>query len=358
MLRVKQDIFSNRLGTSATYKLEIDHYIEVWNMTDKDITIASLGPNPFLRIANQFGWDAGGATDIPESPSRDFSIPLNVFTNSSGTKLSFPAGTATVLTTDPTPLPSSFPGVDPSRVFRPPAGTPADAYRVYQGTTQKKSGSNLRINSIPRPVNSSGAADLETELILGNDNGVLESFGAPAVYDITANVDDGSSNAYITRSDITQYYFRASSLKGNAFSAIASQVGDPRTNDEQISVTTSTADEDQTAYKLEAWNSPTQIPNTTFTALDSNYVNPTLWVDPAKSVADAAHAPAAIANAQLTSIAQLGDVFDPVRSIGAAPGSGNIIYSRGGGRTLKIGQPDDLWTAVVIPRAVTGQRGG
>ena len=108
LLRVKQDIFSNRLGTSAAYRLEIDHYVEVWNMSNKDITVAQLGSNPFLRIANQFGWDAGGASDIPESPSRDFSIPLSSLTNSSGTPLSFPAGTATVLTTDPSPLPEHF----------------------------------------------------------------------------------------------------------------------------------------------------------------------------------------------------------------------------------------------------------
>ncbi len=341
MLRVKQAAFSNRLGTSATYRLEIDYYIEFWNMTNKDITVASLGPNAFLRIANQFGWDAGGATDIPESPARDFSVPLNVFINASGNSLSFPAGTVTVLTTDPTPLPSGFPGVVPSRVFHPPAGTPADSYRVYQGTTQKKSGSNLRINSIPRPVNTSAAADLETELILGNDNGVLESFGAPAFYYITANVDDGSSNDDSVRADTTQYYFRACSLKGNAASAIASQLGDPRTNNEQISITASTANDDQTPYKLEAWNSPSQIPNTTFTALNSNYVNTSIWIDPASNVADAPHAPAVISDVPLTSIGQLGDVFDPARSIGAAPiGSGDIRYSRGGGRTLKIGQPE------------------
>ncbi len=144
-----------------------------------------------------------------------------------------------------------------------------------------------------------------------------------------------------TRSDTTEYYFRASSLKGNAAAAIASQVGDPRTNNEQLSVTTSVANDDQTAYKLEAWNSPAQIPNTTFTALNANYVNPALWVDPANNVTDAAHAPAVIANSQLTSIGELGDVFDPARSTGAAPtGSGNIIYSRGGGRTFKIGQPE------------------
>jgi Tfp pilus assembly protein PilX len=346
MVRVKQDIFTNRLGASATYKLEIDHYVEVWNMTNKDITVSSLGPNAFLRIANQFGWDANGAaggTDIPEDPSRDFSVPLNSFTNSSNAALSFPAGTVTVLTTDPAPLPGSFPGVDPARVFRPPNGIPADPYRVYQGTTTKKSGSNLRINSIPRPVNSSTSADLETEVILGNDNGVLESFCSPAVYYITCNVDDGTSNADSVRSDTAQYYFRASSLKGNASSAIASQVGDPRTNNEQLSITTSVSDEDQTAYKLEAWNSPSQISNTTFTALNTNYVNPAIWTDPATNTTDAAHSPAAIANGTLASVGQIGDVFDPARSVGGAPGSGNIAYSRGGGRTFKIGQPDDLW---------------
>ena len=340
LLRVKQDIFSNRLGTSATYKLEMDHYIEVWNMTNKDITPDQLGSNPFFRIANQFGWDAGGASDIPESPSRDFSIPLSSFENSSGVPLSFPAGTATILTTDPSPLPSTFPGVDGSRVFRPQAGTPADSFRIYEGTTQKRSGSNLRVNSIPRPNNSPTSADLETEVILGNDSGMLESFGAPAVYYVTANVDDGNSNADSIHADTTQYYFRASSLKGNASGATPSQVGDPRTNNEQLATTTSTVDDDQTAYKLEAWNSPSQIPNTTFTRLNANYVNPTLWNDFATNTADAAHAPAVVANAALVSIGQLGDIFEPVRSIGV---SRTIDYSRGGGRTFRVGQPDDLW---------------
>ena len=41
----------------------------------------------------------------------------------------------------------------------------------------------------------------------------------------------------------------------------------------------------------------------------------------------------------LTSVGQLGDIFDPAR----APGS-NILYSHGGGRTFKIGQHDDLYS--------------
>ena len=50
-------------------------------------------------------------------------------------------------------------------------------------------------------------------------------------------------------------------------------------------------------------------------------------------------APMPVANVALTSIGQLGDLFDPSRIIE----SGNTGGSRGGGRSLKIGQHDDRW---------------
>jgi Tfp pilus assembly protein FimT len=342
MLRVKQIEPKLRPVATANYQIEIDHYIEFWNMTDKDITVGSLGSNPFLRIANQFAWTSYGGTDIPESSTRDFSIPLSSFTNSSGTKLVFLAGTATVLTTDPSPLPSTFTGVDPTRVFRPPAGTPADAFRVYRGTCNRKTSSaHPHLDAQTRPTISSSASDLETEIILGNDSGVLESFGAPAVWYVTVNADDGNTTTNTERIDTTKWYFRSSSLKGNSSSAIASQTGDPRTNNEQLSLTTSVANDDQTAYKLEVIDATPPFDNATFTALNSKFVNPALWTDPATNTADSSHAPTIVANGALASIGQLGDVFDPVRTVGAAPtGSADIKYSRGGGRTLKIGQPE------------------
>ena len=76
MVRVKQDEFSNRLGASATYKLEIDHYLELYNMSTRDIPVSSLGSNPFFRIANQFGWDAGGATQTSRRAHRATSVFL------------------------------------------------------------------------------------------------------------------------------------------------------------------------------------------------------------------------------------------------------------------------------------------
>jgi hypothetical protein len=343
MVRVKQIEPKLRPVSTANYEIQIDHYLEIWNMTNKDISVASLGPNAFLRIANQFAWTSYGGTDIPENPSRDFSIPLNVFKTASGASLAFPAGTAVVLTTDPDPLPATFTGVDPAKVFRPPLGTPADAYRVYKGICNRKTASgHPHLDAQTRPTLSSSAADLETEIILGNATGVVESLGSPAVYYITVNADDGTTATNTERIDTTKWYFRASSLKGNATSATPSQVGDPRTNNEQLSLTTSVANDDQTAYKLEVFDATPPFDNASFTSLNTKFVKPTLWTDPAVNTADAAHAPAAIANAPLTSIGQLGDIFDPVRSVGLAPpkGSADILYSRGGGRTFQIGQPE------------------
>ena len=55
-----QTIFSAKTGTSANYTINIDQYVEVWNESNADIPLTALGPNPFLLIANQPGWDAGG----------------------------------------------------------------------------------------------------------------------------------------------------------------------------------------------------------------------------------------------------------------------------------------------------------
>ena len=46
-----------------------------------------------------------------------------------------------------------------------------------------------------------------------------------------------------------------------------------------------------------------------------------------------------IANKPLSSIGQLGDIFDASRMLDG----GELKYSRGGGRSLKIGQHDDRW---------------
>jgi hypothetical protein len=340
LLRVKQLVFSTRLGPSAQYKIEIDHYLEFWNMSNRDIAVSDLGPNPFLRIANQFGWEAtqaGGAagTDIPEGAPRDFSVPLASFRDENGNELVFRAGVPTVLTTDAEPLPAVF-NATATRIFRPAPGTISDQFRVYQGTTTRKSGSNLRLSSKMRPTAT--GSDAETELLLGNDLGVLESFAAPFIPNISVNVDDDTTTPTGQNSqkfDTSKWHFRGSSLQGNSGLVSPGQKGDPRTNWEQLALS-STITNDRTRY-LQVLASSNTPDSASLTALNTEFVNPTLWVDPAMNVTDATHAPAVIANVPMTSIGELGHIFDPARSLGT---SGDVRYSRGGGRTLKVGQPD------------------
>ncbi len=339
-LRIRQIAFTAKTGPLANYTISIDHYVEFWNVSNRDILLTDLGPNPFLLIAGQPGWDAGSLTDIPESPSRDLRLPLSSATNSANNTplTSFPAGSVTVLTTDPTLLPALTP--DATRVYHLPV-TPDTNFRTYSGQTDRKNSNNyLRLNMIDRT--SPNVSDYETEIALGNDLGLLESaWGAGAISSaISINVDDGAapSGTGSQKFDASKYHFRGASLKGNGTTPYAT-TGDPRTNAEQLrfDLNGGGANNDKTRYFGSGLQDNSIPDNSSLGAPNSFYVNPANWPDYSSSTQTANAAPAVIANANLTSIGQLGDIFDPVRVIG----SGNdIALSRSGGRTLKIGQPD------------------
>jgi hypothetical protein len=349
----------------ADYEFYLDYYFEFWNMGTKDISAADLGPNPFLLVSNQFGWDAGGGqritqtyinpvTNIPLDPKRDFKIPLNSIPN-----LVFKAGAPTVITTDP----NNFVALVPNKqcVFvasnlEPVTGTghTTDDFRRYAGKTFRDSTAPvsgypskaraLRINILPR---STSQTDYETEVSLGNDQGMLESFEAlPVATNISVNNDSGD------RIDSQQYFFRGGSLRGNASAPPCTQTGDPRTNNEQLNVAVydSTLATDQTRYVDSGLNNKAVPDNSSLTKLNTappgSYVVLSRWTDALSNPAapytsDSNHAPMVLANALLNSIGELGHIFDPARAKNASA-SNNIRYSRGGGRTLKIGQPEAI----------------
>ena len=359
-LRIRQVEFSPRTGTFANYKITIDHYVEFWNMSNRDILLTDLGPTPFLLIANQPGWDAGTLDSIPDGASRDTKLLLNLATNSNdNTALtSFPSGSVTVITTDPLPLstPSPTGGIiltpDLTRVYHIPI-TPDNGttgLRTYAGRTDRKSGSELRLNMIDRTTSSS---DYETEIVLGNDFGILESaWGAGAIGSaISVNIDNATPPE--DRLDDTKYHFRGASLKGNIVTSPSptpfATTGDPRTNAEQMrfDLNGGSANNDKTRYFSSGLNNKT-AGNSSLGAPNSTFVNPAAWIDYSSSTQSANDAPAVIDNAALTSIGQLGNIVDPVRSPGDATGVDsdgipfNIKLSRSGGLTFKIGQPDGL----------------
>ena len=339
-LRVREVQFGPRIGTFANYRITIDHYVEFWNISNRDILLSDLGPSPFLLIANQPGWDAGSLDSIPAGASRDLKLPLSTASNAGNHAplTSFPAGSVTVLTTDPTLLPALTP--DASRVYYIPI-TPDNettGLRTYAGRTDKKSGSQLR-NLITRTTSST---DYETEIALGNNFGILESAWGAGVVSSIISINIDIANPPENRLDDTRYHFRGGSLKGN-FDAAApnATTGDPRTNAEQMrfDLNGATASNDKTRYFSSGLNDNNIPGNSTLGAANANFVIPPNWIDYSSSTQSASAAPAVITNTSLTSIGQLGDVFDPVRAMGD---SNDITLSRSGGRTLKIGQPDDL----------------
>src|SRR3984893_3813170 len=345
VLRVRQTVFSPRIGPFANYTISIDHYVEFWNMSNRDIPLSDLGPNPFLLIADQPGWDAAGLDDIPAGATRDIKLPLSQAKNSANNAslASFPAGSVTVITTDPQPLStqgSSTPvqtgplTPDLTRVYYIPI-SPSNL-RTYSGRTQKKSGSELRLQLITRTTSST---DYETEIALGNDFGILESAWGAGALTSTISINTDNASPPENRFDDTKYHLRGGVLKGNNATSPLATTGDPRTNAEQINfdLNGASASNDKTRYFDNGLDS-SQVPgNSTLGAANYN-VNPAIWPDPSSSTQSANAAPAVLANAPLTSIGQLGGVFDPRRVVGD---SGNILLSRSGGRTLKIGQPDD-----------------
>jgi hypothetical protein len=91
--------------------------------------------------------------------------------------------------------------------------------------------------------------------------------------------------------------------------------------------------------------------NATFGNAAMTFVNPTNWPDYSISFNDTSdRAYSVVRDGWMQSIGELGNIFDPHRKIsGGGDGASSdpseavqILRARGGGRTLKIGQPDDL----------------
>lgn len=326
------------LPATATYRISMDHYFEFWNPATRDITPEDLGPNAFIKVYAQPAYDTAGGTSIPEG--RDFQIPLTDFVDGNGNSLVFRAGQATVLTTDSDPSASLCP--NPSSVFRPRAPNnytdlSGGHYRLFNGTTSRVSSPSssgwFRVNLVPR---STSQTDYLTEMLLGNDQGIIDGIcGLPIPANLSINDESGAS----TNPD--QYFFRGGSLRGNSTSL--NQVADPRTNAEQLFVQRyrSGGDEDQTRYYNNNLNNNSVPGQSNFGNPINGFTDLSSWPDRilVPYAASAGGAPYYIGNSTMRTIGELGHVADPARGINTS--AGGIYYSRGGGRTLRIGQSDN-----------------
>ena len=376
------------------FDLQVDYYVEFWNMSDRDV-YASQQPDATLpnlhgavvRVTNQNIWET--QTNSPTTsygpvqcsdgsyrlsnggPDLDYEIDLTNGVRLNGangaavpTGVVFKAGTVTVITTDPDCATYTIQGPHgqsgPVLTAAPSATNPHTTYycpnllqgqRHYIGTIPK-----AFKGFEPKLRDQNYAYDYETEVTLCNGNGYLDS--VPFAID-----EHGFTSTWYsdTASNYHDYTY-TSCLMGNAldpalhFGVLPSQLGDPRTNNEQLAIQpyTSGGNADQSHYIYGngadaslGYSNPSQKPDVLPSGAypwPDYYALPTPQY-PGASVSNpmnATNAPMVVADGPLTSIGQLGDVFDPARLPGT---TGAIALSRGGGRTFKIGQRDDRYSS-------------
>lgn len=391
---------------AGQYTLLIDYYIEVWNMSTRTINGSDLGPSPFIRIASPPPWFAtfnNSAGDrnftdlvslIPDdggpNPStsrteprhlQDFDIDLS--------QAVFPAGQVTVITTDTLSNHSGAPDYkerDANDVIR----KDTEASRHVVGCDWVAPGKSVfhgkmpdglrRGTTNPAPTDTirlkfedGNSTDYQTNIIFGNANGYIDSLETlPMSY-------SGGDTGFRFPDPKAPYGPLGGYLRGNWTNTgagdglVASAVGDPRANNEQLITLQDEGGADATRYKnyvAQAAHAPLPVhPSSPSGVLPTlglpNYMStrpnrpgnpwpdlPPYYKDPNASPTPASAefaaelilrpelAPGIMANAPLTSIGQLGDIYDPARIL-ASPSA--VDRSRGGGRTFKVGQHDDRW---------------
>ncbi len=310
--------------TSATGTLRIDHYFEFFNPTTKNFTAT---PGTFLKVYDFPSWLAG---TFPNLTPPDFEVDLN--------GIVFPAGKTVVVTTNTTGI--DTPGLIQSgaQLEARPAN-PATAVRFVNITSD---GSISTVKGFQFQGRSSSITDYKTRFLWGNNSGIYDSFPALAIsLSNTAPWNFTSRNSNVNSQ--TRFVY-SSSMRGNDD---VSRSGDPRSLSEQISYLdySSGGSSDQTRFygNIQGHSDaggPSIPGNSSLGKAAISFVNPNNWKDYAPALADSnATAFAVVADAPMTSIGELGNIYDPARIVG----TGSLVsYARGGGRTLKLGQIDDL----------------
>jgi hypothetical protein len=327
---------------SAQYEISIDHYFEFWNPGTRDITLT----NAFLKVYDQpkFGTSITGALGAEGRPTKE--IPLDGIT--------FPAGAVTVLTTAPqNEINSVLVGAKQGSIISVPTD---DVDRIFSGTTRDVSTNSYsgfnRLFKVALNPRQTSLTDYESAVLFGNEQGILESFvGLPIVtsggFVPALNFVVSSDAVRNTIGNISAgnlYFVRGGSLRGNSdvtAKPTVSRSGDPRSLNEQLEwklydPAGATANPDQTRFFDSGLKDGSVPASSTIGAPNANFVRPADWADYSSIAAGAAEAPLVVANQGLRSIGELGHITDPARTAGSA----GVQYSRGGGRTLRIGQPE------------------
>jgi hypothetical protein len=342
---------SNRRSVDFTF----DHYFEFYNPSNKDWTAPA---GTVLYVRNLFPFDGN---QFPPIELPDFEIDLSNRT--------FPAGSAVVITTAPE---------DPVGLVQNGAviirGEVPATSREFNGKIGNRqvgggTGDNRRfgISVIGR---TSAATDYETEMVFTTPVGVIDAFpfitlaGSGSPFEMTRSVSGLFGTWALPEDQRKKRFIWAHSLRGNDN---VSRTGDPRSLSEPLQLVAGSGvaygngqarffnnfDGDSHKSQVLPGNYVTSgNPRITLgSPANPEYVRPINWPDYHPLLSNSAgNAYAVISDSFLKSIGELGHIYDPHRKM--APGidgedatpteATRIKRARGGGRTLKVGQPDDL----------------
>ncbi len=331
----------------ATFR--IDHYFEFYNPTTRDY---QAPPNTFLKVYNLPTWNCGKFTAVEPD---EFTCDLS--------GLIFPAGVALVLTTNST-------GQHPPEFMREgqPVSVPTNPLSAIRFTDVKTdetigSGSSMvaAIKLVGRRPDATivSTTDYESAFMWGTDHGIIDYnpaitlSPAPYPWNLTKRGQNVGSQ--------TRFVY-SSSPRGNDS---ISRSGDGRSISEQLkfrdydssSYPYPPSYEEQTRFfpNLNGHSDdivhpnpkPTGIPGTsTFGQPAITYIQPANWPDYHVSLTNSPNtAYAIVANGNMKSIGELGHIYDPFRRQQPANANGpaaSVLNARGGGRSLRVGQIDDL----------------
>jgi len=346
---------TNNGGHKRNVSFTADQYFELYNPSTKDFkapqgTKISVSSLPKFRAGN-----------YPSVELQDFDLDLS--------GKDFPAGTAVVVTTAPSTsddpqnmIPSS------ATIYRIHVADNIRKYDNQPGDVMVGSGSDAQPSADTRRYGirldgRSGSVDIDyqTEMVFSTPDGYLEAHPFIAIPGDTNNPvemtlrDPGKGKTpgtfELSQPTRDKRLVWSSSLRGNDQ---PSRSGDARSLSEPMELVAGS----NSAYGYDQGrffsniNGSGDIPNTsTFGKPDISFVKPANWPDYNPTFTNSADtAYMTIADGEMMSIGELGNIYDPHRKLtsgadGAsttASDTTKIKRARGGGRTLKIGQPDDL----------------
>lgn len=351
--------------TQATFVIWLDHYFEFWNPGTRDIRLT----NAFLKIYDQPAFGPGVGGPLGTAGRETSEIPIG--------NVTFRAGRTTVLTTAKAGEVSAaanasvngFALIDTTRLTSAAdvvSLTAPDADRKFTNTTTDikthtynsigRYGPDFpydrlfQVNLRPR---STSVTDYQSAVVLGNNDGLLESFvGLPIGVNGTSTpaLSLCVSNGYIrdgmelvgSLGAGNNDNVRGGSLTGNSLATgiPASAEGDPRALNEQLRFTNYTGsirdNPNQTRFGITISGTNNLPDDSSMGVPNTNFVFPDRWIDYSTTDAGNTNAPLFVRNGPMQSIGELGHITDPAR----VAGSGGINLSRGGGRTLRVGQPE------------------